>query len=59
MDPDWIPILRSKLAQPTYDPSKPSEQLARELAVFSGKLEIVTWLETIVKNQEANKHGSQ
>jgi hypothetical protein len=57
LDPTWIPLLREWVQPPSYDADQTSEQLARNLAYISGKMDIIARLEAIVKNQEKN-HGS-
>jgi hypothetical protein len=48
---DWV-------QQPSYDPNQTSEQLARELAYVSGKLDLVSKMETIVRLQEKSNGQS-
>lgn len=55
LDPKWIPILRDKIPPVTYDPNKTNEQLVRDLASHARVMELITWLETIVKNQEKQR----
>ena len=52
LDPEWIPLLREWVQPPNYDAEQTSEQIARNLAYISGKLDMIAQLEAIVKNQE-------
>lgn len=55
LDPKWIPILKDKVAPVTYDPNKTNEQLVRDLASHARVMELITWLEGIVRNQEKQR----
>jgi hypothetical protein len=54
LDPDWIPIMKDWVQQPSYDPNQTSEQLARQLAYISGRLDLIGKLDAIVRLQEKN-----
>ena len=52
LDPDWIPILKEWVQPLSYDQNQTSEQLARQLAYVTGKLDTIAKLEAVVKTQE-------
>lgn len=52
LDPDWIPILKDWVQPTRYDPSLTNEQLARDLAYVAGKVDFLSKLEAVVKQQE-------
>jgi hypothetical protein len=54
LDPEWIPIMKEWVQQPSYDPNQTNEQLARNLAYLAGKLDIIGKMETVVRLQEKN-----
>ncbi len=56
LDPDWIPLIKAWIQPSQYDPNKTSDQLARDLAYISGKMDILARLEAVVRTQE-NANG--
>ena len=58
LDPDWIPILKEWVQPLSYDPNQTSEQLARQLAYVTGRLDLISRLETVIRLQEKDiGHG--
>jgi hypothetical protein len=57
LDPDWIPLLKAWTQPPSYDPNQSSEMIARQLAHYNGKIDLISRLETIINLQEKKKNA--